>query len=827
MKRLISLSLAAGMALPLLADPNWKMHPTFDETITRVVDTPDYTYFLCRTQPYSSNARFASTEYQSLFRYDKEGDELGALSTDNLLSSNVVSKVEYSPQKGFMVVIYTNFDIDLLYDNGEVVNIPSYRLATVNGVKDVNSIFIDADNDRIYLSTDFGYVALNDKKREIAESRLYGTPVSGMTRVGDNLYLLANGKLLEAPLSASRLSIADYKEVRDVANPQGMTWIDGSLSLMLDGSGNQTVYKLTPSGSGVDVSKVTSNMIVNVEPNSLGAIFRTRIFIFQMYADGRLEQIQTDDIDDWLPVGSYNLNEVWFGKMRTGFTSKRYSADSKSWTVTRDYMTPDAPAPFMATEMVRHPERGLLVSNHGYDRNFMSDYRAPVVISAYRNGFWSNVAPTHTAPDEQTRVYSPNGLALDPDNPDIVYVGSAMNGLVRLNLADGTDILQLSRKGDPYRDLPGFVAIVPDQTGANSWKSSCVFGAPKFDYYGNLWTVWGDIDNSKKNQSQLFVWEASDRRASVDAERYRPMKQITINGVAATNTGIVEPLLRSGQRDIVLYTAGDSSGSIVVMNTNGTPSDPEDDTVTIMSSYRNQDGESFTVSNIHCMYEDPQTGTVWVGHDEGVFTFNPANAVDGANQVTKIKVARNDGTNLADFLLNLVPVNRIITDGQGRKWFATKGAGAVCTSSDGKTVYQSLTTANSPLSSDNVWGIGYVSTNNSILFSTEAGISEYYMTGSASTSGDMSAVRVYPNPVRPDYFGYVTIDGLPQGALVKIVDSGGNLVKELGIASGGEAKWDVTNTAFKRVSSGVYFVLSSTDENGGSLSNVGKVLVIN
>jgi hypothetical protein len=63
--------------------------------------------------------------------------------------------------------------------------------------------------------------------------------------------------------------------------------------------------------------------------------------------------------------------------------------------------------------------------------------------------------------------------------------------------------------------------------------------------------------------------------------------------------------------------------------------------------------------------------------------------------------------------------------------------------------------------------------------------------------------------------------------LVKIVDSGGNLVKELGIASGGEAKWDVTNTAFKRVSSGVYFVLSSTDENGGSLSNVGKVLVIN
>lgn len=35
----------------------------------------------------------------------------------------------------------------------------------------------------------------------------------------------------------------------------------------------------------------------------------------------------------------------------------------------------------------------------------------------------------------------------------------------------------------------------------------------------------------------------------------------------------------------------------------------------------------------------------------------------GDGKVTRIKVARNDGTNLADYLLNLVPVNHITSDG--------------------------------------------------------------------------------------------------------------------------------------------------------------------
>ena len=113
-----------------------------------------------------------------------------------------------------------------------------------------------------------------------------------------------------------------------------------------------------------------------------------------------------------------------------------------------------------------------------------------------------------------------------------------------------------------------------------------------------------------------------------------------------------------------------------------------------------------------------------------------------------------------------------------------------------------------------------------MMFSTDMGMAEYFLS-SKNSGGDAPQARAYPNPVRPDFFGYVTIDNIPDGSLVKIMDSRGNLVKELGYVSGSEAKWDVTDLAFRRVGSGVYYILTSGDENSTSSATVGKILVVN
>ena len=112
------------------------------------------------------------------------------------------------------------------------------------------------------------------------------------------------------------------------------------------------------------------------------------------------------------------------------------------------------------------------------------------------------------------------------------------------------------------------------------------------------------------------------------------------------------------------------------------------------------------------------------------------------------------------------------------------------------------------------------------MIDTSAGLCEYFLSGQSAESG-ASGVRAYPNPVRHDYYGWVVIDGLQEDCIVKIADSAGNIVRELGPAVAGKVQWDVCGMDLNRVPSGVYFVLASSGPGGGSYSEATKILVIN
>lgn len=112
------------------------------------------------------------------------------------------------------------------------------------------------------------------------------------------------------------------------------------------------------------------------------------------------------------------------------------------------------------------------------------------------------------------------------------------------------------------------------------------------------------------------------------------------------------------------------------------------------------------------------------------------------------------------------------------------------------------------------------------MIATSSGLCEYYLSTQSDEPG-VSSVRAYPNPVRHDYYGWVTIDGLEEDCIVKIVDSAGNIVRELGPASGGTVLWDVCGMDLNRVPSGVYFVIVSSGPGGGSYNEATKILVIN
>ena len=85
-------------------------------------------------------------------------------------------------------------------------------------------------------------------------------------------------------------------------------------------------------------------------------------------------------------------------------------------------------------------------------------------------------------------------------------------------------------------------------------------------------------------------------------------------------------------------------------------------------------------------------------------------------------------------------------------------------------------------------------------------------------------LHVFPNPIRPDYSGMLTVSGLTIGAEVKILTSGSQLVAR-GTATGGSWQWNLTqsNTG-QRVAPGVYYIMVATSD--GKKTAASKVVIL-
>ena len=97
-----------------------------------------------------------------------------------------------------------------------------------------------------------------------------------------------------------------------------------------------------------------------------------------------------------------------------------------------------------------------------------------------------------------------------------------------------------------------------------------------------------------------------------------------------------------------------------------------------------------------------------------------------------------------------------------------------------------------------------------------------FKSDATESSKSQSAIKIYPNPIAPNYNGPITIKNLVDNALVKITDINGQLMMQTR-ALGGQAVWNGRDQYQQKVASGIYLIFARDDM--GNEKAVGKILI--
>ncbi len=247
---------------------------------------------------------------------------------------------------------------------------------------------------------------------------------------------------------------------------------------------------------------------------------------------------------------------------------------------------------------------------------------------------------------------------------------------------------------------------------------------------------------------------------------------------------------------------------IATFNDNGTLTDVTDDRWDFISAADPASINAGTVTDIAV----DRTGDIWIGTDIGLRTiFNPLNP----RKVTE--TCHNTACNIEGQYINCIAV-----DALNNKWLGTR-SGVFLLSPDGSALLAQYSTTNSPLLDDNVKSIAVHPVTGVAYFGTDYGLSSLATTSVApvETARDL---RIMPNPFHPEKEGPAMIDGLMEGATIKIFTLDGTLVAQLSTPGGRIGFWDGRARDGSVARSGVYFVAAYNAD--GTKVALGKIAVI-
>ncbi|MGC9330286.1 MAG: two-component regulator propeller domain-containing protein [Bacteroidales bacterium] len=746
----------------------------------------------------SSDKIFFATN-EAIFSYHKSNGELEKLNKVTALSDIGIGYIAYSETFDVLLIGYHNGNLDFLHKN-TITNLSDIKRKNIPAAKTINHILFV--NDYAVLSTGFGIVMLDMQRREIKYTYYIGDMGSYLKVYqtefdGEYLYAATENGVYRGDFYNNNLEDYNNWEVitnMSVGDPfyhltnqhyNTLEYFDGKI----------IVNRHVPDINYADRLYVYENETWSYFPDSLTNACKYITNNGEYLILNRAYKIlfYNKDFDIVRDVYQYSVygtdnpspQPVHFlpgkdDKYELIIADKNEGLCLQEGTWKHQLITLNGP---VSSEGFAVDAEGSTVYTVGGGRNkaWGGRYKR-LEINMFKNETWQGL--TDDQDESLESLLDPIVVAINPQNTSQAFVGLWGKGV--LELKNNELVKHYTDSNSTLTQIPnvGYIRI----------------GGLAFDRDQNLWVVNSGGTDPVHVRTPDGEWTALSYNNQINA--------FDLGKIIVTENNHKWMILGRGN-------------GLFVFDDNGTPADMSDDR-TKKLSVTDEYGEIIS-NDVYDIAED-KDGAIWLGTSKGVVVYyNPESVFDENIAASQVLIPRNDGTDNADILLGAQTVTAVCVDGANKKWFGTQDGGVYKTSADGITQIHSFNENNSPLFSNNILSIDIVPESGEVFIMTSEGLISYR--GEASEPKEnFDNVYAFPNPVRPEYNGPITIHGLVAGSIVKITDVAGNLVYETR-SEGGQALWEGTDLNGNRVHTGVYLVFSANED--GTKSNVTKILFIN
>lgn len=774
------ISLAAAILLTVgtataATTGDWKIHSTLGSTMTRVIDTPSLVYYV------STN---------SLYRYDKATGVTASLNARNTLSDTSVGNIYRNEDEEFIIVTYTDANIDYIYDDGRVFNVSDLKDAIMKESKTINEVLF-ADG-RTYVATAFGYLILDNEQHRVVEMRNYGTGVKYVFPLSGKLLLGANNAMYWSDLDGRHSSLSEmssyslnYSKVLPISDTKFVGCTSSRIYLV----------GFNADKTGIAATTVTGDYTFTAYDENEGIVYLTT-------KDNKLVKLSSDasSVERVITLSTAqaaakisscnNGQSFWLGD--ASGVKEVSLTDAGAETVLTPYAKPEASAVTRPYLMAYDDQNDLLYVCDRASTQWWSEYYLVTYLDTYDGSTWRTVGYPWNTTMTNKNLVAPNAIALDPDDKSKVYLAAQFDGVHLVK--NGIDTRLYDNTNSPLK---------------KPW--ACLCAGLDFDGQKNLWVVSGT--------------SASDRVIAVLPRNKQDQDVTAADWIVVDIPGFVctkkISFVACKKSNYKVLTNGTYNSTLTVFDDNGTPGDASDDRTVVISNFIDQNEKPFSPYYINDLMED-ERGRVWAASTDGAFYFNPADAFGDSPRMTRPQIIADDGS-IQGYLMEGELVMSMSKDNEGRKWFGTQTNGVFYTNADGSRLYNQFNTSNSYLPDDYVVEVACNPKTGGVFIGTRnRGMVEYNPT-TLPMEENYDNVYAFPDPVAPSFNGWITIYGLMNNSVVRIVDGNGTVVSS-GTSNGGVYYWNGLDADGNRVATGRYTIRAG--QSASSLRTVASVNVV-